>query len=166
MNNAEYKHYIDARHKWMICPVPAKKGRYFDKEITINSPMWQKEACVQIRRYLAMDNDYGMSWDTSDGGWNNVIAIPFIKTNFSMDGGNGREVMIGCAAFEQRHDKSSLEFIWIHPFFRNTGLVKDSYKNWLDRFGEFHISHPISHAMLGIIRQQGTDKQKKQANAY
>lgn len=73
--------FYDECNSGLIRPIPAPIGASYDEEITIASPNWQKLACVALRRYQSNECHDGMQWDTSDDGWVDVVAYPFIKDN-------------------------------------------------------------------------------------
>ena len=49
----------------------------------------------------------------------------------------------------------SLEWVWIHPFFRNRGLLEQLWPHLEKRFAPFHISGPRSTAMKGFLKRVG-----------
>lgn len=159
----ERKNYREAREQWLIKPIPARRGECYGQEITLASPLWQKTACIQIRRYLAIECGCGFNWDTSDDGWQDVVVLPFTEDNFHSQTGECVEMLIGAAGFCYFSDVNAwwLSFVWIHPFFRNRKLVRSAYPEWLDRFGDFSIEMPVSKAFQAVIRKYGTDNQKK-----
>lgn len=48
-----------------------------------------------------------------------------------------------------------LTWIWMHPYMRNKGFLTESWPYFKERFGDFTIEPPISHAMEGFLRKQG-----------
>ena len=44
-----------------------------------------------------------------------------------------------------------LDWIWIHPFFRHRGLMKNQWKNFQQFFGEFTVSEPLSFEMTKAL---------------
>ncbi|MBZ4241496.1 hypothetical protein LAN32_23985, partial [Mycobacterium tuberculosis] len=73
----------------------APVGESYDEEIKINSPYWQKLACVALRRYQSKECHDGMQWDTTDNGWIDVVAYPFIKEIQSLDNSGYRQCLVG-----------------------------------------------------------------------
>ena len=49
----------------------------------------------------------------------------------------------------------SLEWVWVHPFFRHRGLLSKAWPKFVERFGEFHVSPPYSPSMKEFLNKIG-----------
>lgn len=148
--------YDDARIKNIIRPQKAKIGKEFDEWITVDSDLWQKKCLVQIRRYQAIECNDGFSMDTSDGCWKHVEVFPFIDDFYDEKQGELRQWAVGGACFSTYEGgEVELDFCWIHPFFRNEGLLRRNWETFQDKFGHFFVSHPRTKAMQGFLDSVG-----------
>jgi len=151
MNNAKSRENLLDATRGIIRVQPAPFGHSFDPFITYRSDWWQREACVQIRRYLGRECDYGMGMEAD--GWNENLEIwPFTEiSNCQPELEEGVQVLIGATAFEkvafadrEIGEAWRLEFCWIHPFYRSKQLLTKAWPHYIERYGAFLISHPIS----------------------
>jgi len=128
----------------LIRPIPAPVGLSYDEEITINSPDWQKLACVALRRYQSKECHDGMLWDTTDDGWINVIAYPFIEEIQSLDNSGYRQCLVGLVTINNSNAYSPyLSTVWIHPFYRRRGLLSKLWPKLQELHGNnFEIEQP------------------------
>ncbi|MEO3684659.1 hypothetical protein ABHN84_20555 [Shewanella vesiculosa] len=136
----------------LIRAIPAPKGMSFDETITINSPDWQKLACVAIRRYQSQECGDGMSWDISNDGWRDVIAYPFLEDLPTLDGSEIKQCLVGLVTMIVQAPKSSyLSTVWIHPFFRRKQKLTSLWDTLKFEYGEFPIEDPNSN-MRGFLK--------------
>lgn len=141
----EQKFQLEAASK-IVRPIPAPQGAKFDKEITINSPLWQKEACVALRRYQAKECRDGMRWGTEDEGWQNMIAYPVIDQIPSLDGSAMRECIVGLATINTSIPAHPyLSTVWIHPFYRRQGRITKLWKQLINKYGTLDVEEPNSN---------------------
>jgi len=127
----------------LIRPIPAPRGMSYDDIITVKSPAWQKHACVAIRRYQSKECKDGMSWDTSDAGWENVKVHPLTEFLTLVDKTEVRQCLIGQVTMVQdANDVSSLSTVWVHPFYRRKGLLSGIWHSLRNVYGDFHVEEP------------------------
>lgn len=139
--------------------ITAPEGECFDPVITSQSPDWQREACVALRRYLARECGYSMQWDASAAGWRGVevhtfIAhgVPVLDRNITSDG------LVGFATFcDDGVGGHYLSSTWIHPFHRRKNLLANAWHGFVDRYGQFTVDQPSANmqAFLKKIGHQG-----------
>lgn len=143
VSEADMKFY-DECHAGLVRPIPAPLGASYDEEITINSPDWQKLACVALRRYQSKECNDGMNWDTTDHGWIDVIAYPFIEGLQSVDNSGYRQCLVGLVTIKNSNANSPyLSTVWIHPFYRRGRLLSKLWPKLQERFGSnFEIEQP------------------------
>jgi hypothetical protein len=67
---------------------------------------------------------------------------------------NDRVPVIGAVSFRQRTSHYALQWIWIHPFQRNRCRLTMAWSYFLDRFGDFKVEGPLSHAMEGFLKKE------------
>ncbi|HCX7495233.1 TPA: hypothetical protein OZ571_002379 [Escherichia coli] len=128
--------FYDECHAGLIRPIPAPIGASYDEEITINSPDWQKLACVALRRYQSKECHDGMQWDTTDHGWTDVIAYPFVEEIQSMDNSGYRQCLVGLVTINNSNANSPyLSTVWIHPFYRRRGLLSKLWPKLQELYG-------------------------------
>lgn len=132
--------YEDARLKKIIRPQVSRKP--FPVWCNDKSPVWVRRPIIQLRRYLAIECDYGFSWDMSDEGWKNTEIRTFTD--------NEHHWLIGYAAFDTEA-ATYLSSAWIHPFYRNRGFLKSAWKELVARFGHFDVDMP-NKAMSAFLR--------------
>jgi len=144
--------YTDAKVKYIIRPLPANIGKFFDEWIDINSDLWQKECAVQIRRYQSIECLDGFRMDTSDECWENLQVFPFTSDLFDEEFGETRQYLVGAVGFSKnKNDIVKLDFCWLHPFWRNRGLLKKIWCEFSYHFGEFYVSEPRTKTMQGFL---------------
>jgi len=49
----------------------------------------------------------------------------------------------------------SLEWAWIHPFFRRHRFLSQAWPHFVRRYERFHVSHPRSEAMQAFLNKIG-----------
>lgn len=50
-------------------------------------------------------------------------------------------------------DYWKLNWIWIHPFFRHRGMIKEHWKYFEEIFGDFYIAKPVSPEMINFLKK-------------
>ncbi|SFI76719.1 hypothetical protein [Enterobacter sp. NFIX59] len=155
---ADMKFY-DECHAGLIRPIPAPVGESYDEEIKINSPYWQKLACVALRRYQSKECHDGMQWDTTNNGWIDVVAYPFIKEIQSLDNSGYRQCLVGLVTINiSNANYPYLSTVWIHPFYRRGGLLSKLWPKLQERYGSnFEIEQPNENmkAFLKSVKHAG-----------
>ncbi|MFT6909010.1 MAG: hypothetical protein ACJAS1_005717 [Oleiphilaceae bacterium] len=127
----------------IIRPMPAPIGCKYDETITINSPDWQKEACIALRRYQSRECGDGFNWDMSDDGWKNVVVYPIVEDIRMIDSQQFRECLIGQVTMITPKDSNAyLSTVWIHPFRRNQGMLSRLWQELISTYGTFHVEKP------------------------
>lgn len=140
--NAHELFYEEADSK-IIRPIPAPATLHFDKVININSPLWQKQACVALRRYQARECNDGFSWDESDRGWENIFVHPFLDEIRLCDGDGFRECLVGQVTMVRSSDENYyLSTVWLHPFYRRKGKLRFLWPELQELYGYFEIEQP------------------------
>lgn len=142
---AEEKFY-DECNSGLIRPIPAPTGLFYEEEITLSSPDWQKLACVAIRRYQSKECDDGMNWDISEQGWSDVVAYPLIERIQNITDFEFRECLIGLITINIKSpNKPYLSTAWIHPFYRRKGKMTALWRKLTEKYGELDVEAPNSN---------------------
>lgn len=164
MEQAKATNTLDANIKFynecnagLIRAIPAPVGALYDEEITIASPVWQKLACVALRRYQSYECHDGMQWDTTDDGWCDVVAYPFIKEIQSIDNSGLRQCLVGLVTINISN-VPYLSTVWIHPFYRRKNLLSNLWPKLQERYGSnFKIEQPNSNMKAFLKRVKHAD---------
>ena len=53
--------------------------------------------------------------------------------------------------FVKADESFKLDWVWIHPFARNRGTLKENWKELQGRFGQFEVSEPLSAQMSAFL---------------
>lgn len=49
----------------------------------------------------------------------------------------------------------SLDWVWLHPYFRSRGHLKNAWPNFEKKYGHFHLAQPLSCGMEKFLSQVG-----------
>ncbi|WP_293008142.1 hypothetical protein [Nitrosomonas sp.] len=145
----------EATYKSVIRPQRARIHCNFDEWVTKDSPKWQRECFVQLRRYQSLECHDGMSMDASDTCWRFTEILSLTDDCLNEKREKYEESLIGAICFTRKPEIIMLEFCWIHPFWRNKGLVKSKWPLFQKKFGIFHVSYPRTKAMQGLLKSVG-----------
>lgn len=70
---------------------------------------------------------------------------------FFEDRSSYEEIPIGACCFRHRkytdHHHWGLQWIWLHPYFRSQGILKNNFPFFVDRYGSFVPEPPLSKSM-------------------
>jgi hypothetical protein len=72
--------------------------------------------------------------------------------------------LVGACCFREREYKDTgrkwcLQWIWLHPYYRDKGILKKNWKYFEDMLGDFYVETPYSSSMRGFL--QSHDKEFK-----
>lgn len=126
---------------------------YTDKEparnreillVTKESPIPQRQIVERFARYFKMEMDYEKQqyFITDEDDYKAFL--------FSLEG-----YWVGASVFRKREGEYRLQWIWMHPFARRRGLLRDNWMKWESYFGKFKIEGPISNDMRNFLQRQG-----------
>ncbi|MBC3765817.1 hypothetical protein [Neptunicella marina] len=138
----------------IIRPIPAPTGYKYNNPITIDSPNWQKEACVAIRRYQGKECQDGFKWDTSNNAWENVVVYPILEDILMIDSQEIRECLIGQVTMVTPENADTyLSTAWIHPFYRRRGKLSKIWNELINIYGKFEVEEPNSNMQSFIAKK-------------
>lgn len=120
--------------------------------VTYKSPLWKHKEMYY--RALEFKSEFHYSFTQwSKEGREDVDAHGFLIT-----GEQGK--IVGACAFQNRLQKDNsyrwgLQWIWICPDERGKGHLSKRWKMYRERFGDFHVEHPVSDAMKAFLEKKG-----------
>lgn len=124
--------------------------------INYTSPDWKHNEILD--RAFAFKRELGFDfaqWSKSDSelAAGNVVGYLFTKEH---------KTIIGAASFRKReYDVEGtfweLDWVWIAPKYRRTGILKSRWPLFREQFGDFYVSHPISRDMKYFLSKVGDD---------
>ena len=116
------------------------------------------EEVEQIARYIYKELDYTfIPYDVKsilDGN-----TIPFLFTEKDSNSQTEKNCIIfGCCSFSKKYIIKNtitwkLDWVWIHPSYRNKGKLKQHWDYFEKRFGEFLIGKPIEPSMESFLEK-------------
>lgn len=173
-NTAEARIHAEVHGRYQKLYDPAPDQRFADhrashvsgegERVDPESPVWMHgevyERAAEFRREFSYDFvQWPGSWmKPADEGWEGHL--------FAL--GEEGTVAGACAFMQSAPDKENpgwaLQWIWVAPKYRRSGLLEARWPEFLTLYGDFHIEHPISPAMQEFVRKNGTDRQKELAS--
>lgn len=145
--------FCEEAQSLIIRPIPAPTGCKYDNPITLNSPTWQKEACVALRRYQGKECKDGFNWDTSNDAWENVDVYPIVEDIRMIDSQEVRECLIGQVTMVAPKDNDAyLSTAWIHPFHRRQGKLTNLWQQLTTTYGKFEVEQPNTNMQAFLAK--------------
>lgn len=143
----------------IVRAIHAPEGELFSDIITIDSPDWEKEACVALRRYQSRECRDGFRWDATDAGWQNVLVHPVVCSDvLDPEQGKFRQAIVGYVTFTQNENGTfTLANAWLHPFYRRKGVLTKMWPNLIRRYGCFDVDLPNAD-MREFLKKIGSQK--------
>lgn len=147
--------FYEEAQSLIIRPIPAPIGCNFDYPITIDSPTWQKEACVALRRCQSKECNDGFKWDTSNDAWEDVEVYPIVEDIQMIDSLEIRQCLIGQVTMVTSKDEDTfLSTAWIHPFYRRRGKLSNLYQELTNIYGTFDVEQPNTNMKAFIDKNK------------
>lgn len=147
--------FFEEAQSLIIRPIPAPIGCKYDDSITINSPAWQKEACVALRRYQGKECKDGFKWDTSNDAWKDVVVYPIVENIRMIDSLETRQCLIGQVTMVTPNDADAyLSTAWLHPFYRREGKLSCLYQGLANIYGNFQVEQPNTNMQAFIVKNK------------
>ena len=92
-----------------------------------------------------------VQWSKSDPDFAKGKVVGFLLTNEN-------KAIVGAICFRERKYKNEevfweLDWAWIAPKFRRSGILRSRWPYFRERFGDFYVSHPISKSMKNFLNQ-------------
>lgn len=127
---------------------------------SLNSPLFNE--VYKIAKYFAKELNY----DRVPFDLMGILPSPyrvFLFTEIDIDeetaGNKKTQRIYGACLFSELLTKDGkkywvLNWIWLHPFFRHRGLLKEKWTYFQDTFGDFLIDKPVSPSMEEFLESQ------------
>lgn len=61
--------------------------------------------------------------------------------------------VVGGGVLVEHGASYELDWVWLHPFSRNRGLLRNSWKTFARRFGQFSVATPLSVQMSAFLEK-------------
>jgi hypothetical protein len=137
-------------------PLPefvSEKDNAKDAElVTTVSPKWKHREIY--RRAVAFKREFAydfIQWQSAKGD-DDAHVHGFLLAS-------EKNVIAGACAFRKREDQGqswwTLQWIWIAPKFRRSGILSRYWPEFRERFGDFHVEAPVSEAMQAFLENVG-----------
>lgn len=114
-----------------------------------NSDRELKEHLYTIAKYFAQEFDFGPAYNYEYQTNDQNIGYLFIDT----------EIVFGACGFSKLPISSEniwcLEWVWLHPCFRNKGHFSYYWKIFIQEYLQLAIKAPISCEMQKFLKKQG-----------
>ncbi len=118
------------------------------------SPHWLRSQVYERARLFRKEFGYDfVQWSVKD-------EDPATTIGFLFPGaGSDEDAMAGACCFRRRGEGDAaawwLDWIWMAPPYRRRGILSRHWPWFLERFGLFHLGHPLSGAMLAFAGSVG-----------
>lgn len=136
----------------------SSNGRH---EVSVTSPFEIRKALEQFARYFKLEFHYDDIQYYADEHDEECIGFLFTESALDIITEDHKQMPTRCSGGccfrrEQFEDgcKWVLFWVWIHPFFRNRGILTKHWKKFLEQFGEFIIEQPLSDAMRSFLEKK------------
>lgn len=159
---SSYMHRLEhARRMKYLNPKPSRlmldemKDAAVEYELVRNTSSKWKQKEIYLRA-TAFRREFGydfVQWNSPTGGEDpNVHGFLFT---------NNEGIIVGACAFRLRnHEGGSnwwLDWVWVMPKERRKGHLANRWSAFRKRFGDFHLSPPVSKEMQAFLMKQGDD---------
>lgn len=61
--------------------------------------------------------------------------------------------IVGGGIFVENLGSHELDWVWIHPFSRNRKILRDRWREFKERFGQFSVTEPLSVQMAAFLKK-------------
>jgi RimJ/RimL family protein N-acetyltransferase len=129
----------------------------------------RKTQVLTFARYFKREFDYDfVQFNETEKGSNFEAWLFFGYHAYVME----REKPIGACCFRKRQygdglkERWALQWIWIHPYFRGKGILKEHFPFFRERYGEFHPEPPLSRMMISFIEKHYPDAKRQYSPDY
>lgn len=127
-------------------------------KVTSSSPQEEKDALEQFAWYFKLEKKYNSKQYDANNHSTNTVGYLF--TDSAMDiqeeayyqNGMPTRCSGGCA-FQKIGSDWVLCWVWIHPFYREQGVLSQQWTTFVDDMGDFFIESPISNAMESFLKK-------------
>lgn len=156
MQAAWFSHYyrIDLKE------VPERYSGEQLLKVTASSPWLLRREVEKFGYYLRREFDYAAQFEASETG-------PYSAYIFASNEGF---LWVGACCFRKtifpnmgHVELDTLSWVWLHPYFRNRGILRQHWATLRAEHGDFFIEHPLSPQMRSFFLKYTTDSAWYQA---
>jgi len=133
-------------------------------EIVPASPADTRKALEEIARYFLREFHYdGIQYEADEHLFEYIEYKGFVFLESSYDTMTDKDDethsrILGGACFRNREYENGpqwvLDWVWLHPFARNQGILKKHWSKFKSIFGnDFHVEPPLSLVMENFIEK-------------
>lgn len=128
-------------------------GAHVPLAVTIKSPKSHRRAVWKIAQFFRREFHYDFiqyAYEGEDPDHVAYLWVPDCKFN------GRRTHCIGATCFRKRETDGfmTMDWIWIHPFWRRRGLLTAAWPYFMTEHGVFHVEKPWSDAMARFIEKE------------
>jgi|SRR3954469_3135389 hypothetical protein len=119
-------------------------------KVVSSSPKLLRKTVEQFAHYFSRELHYAIQFGYTENS-------PYVAYLFSNWEGPLPRVWIGACCFRPIFLRDvaiqceSLKWIWLHPYFRNQGILSELWPVLRENHGDFHLEEPISPAMKSFL---------------
>ena len=141
--HAVYRGAYDIR-----CPLIYGEGLTTPNRVTVRSSHRYQEAVYQCARYFRREFDYDwVQYEIKDCEDPTCVAFMWFPWDVSPSDDFWLPV-VGACCFRRRENGWALQWVWMHPFFRRQGLLRQAWAGFRAEFGDFEIETPSSNHLI------------------
>lgn len=132
--------------------------------VTDTSPIALRKHTEAFARHFKHEMQYdavqfGATESQSDVGHVPYEAYLFHESARDQWEGPDTARLFGACCFRQRESGWSLDWVWLHPYFRARGHLAKAWQGFQWRYGDnFHIEPPISCGMQQLLKKIARDR--------
>ncbi len=128
--------------------------------VTTHSPLSVRKAVAKMAKYFKMEFQYDFLQYTATDEQESARAFLFTTLNLNSYTHVHRDpsevIVVGGCCFRWREWTDAdpgwaMQWIWMHPFFRNRGKLSEAWPFFCKRFGLFKVEGPLSRAMVRFL---------------
>lgn len=133
-------------------------------EVFGDSPKAIKSALEQLARNFKREMHYKIQYSDLES-HRNLAAFIWLDDCDNNDAVDYRAIGACCFRYRRQSERTgwALQWIYIHPNFRNTGLVSGVWDYFLTRFGDFVCETPLSPAFYFYLSKKGFPNKEQKA---
>ncbi len=129
-------------------------------EVTNDSPRKLQQAAFKIAEYAKREIGFDFVPFSVD---DDEQFVAYLFTDHGDYAAKLRAVAVfGACCFRYRKYTNApaawaLQWVWLHPYFRNKKHLSEAWRQFKDRFGVFYVEPPFSPAMKHFLQQRKDD---------
>ena len=120
------------------------------------APKRQREHVETFARYFLRERGQGaLQFEAAE----TPSSVGYVRYEAHLFHDEGRYCGACCFRWRDWADAPpswSLDWIWLHPYRRQRGLLTRAWPKFKERYGDFHLAQPLSAAMRAFLRKTRT----------